>query len=254
MTDTNNDLSVVLVVEDNRFNRDGLVMYLRESGYRTLEAGDRDTALTIAARHRPSSAIVDIVLPRVPGEGADHASSVGLDLVQTLKRLDPSMGIVIFSAHEDRAYEVWEMVRDGTRGLAYLLKGVAPEAILRALDVVNSGQILLEAELTQNTGQMADEMRNMLSPEERPYVERAAELLPTLTPRETDVAWRVAGSHTNLSIAQALGLKPKTVETHIANIYSKLGLNGIDGNTPAMRKSVLLAKACILHLLTKRRR
>lgn len=47
--------------------------------------------------------------------------------------------------------------------------------------------------------------------------------LHALTDREQDVIWLVAQGETNAGIANALGIHPSTVETHLENIYQKLG-------------------------------
>lgn len=57
---------VVLVVDDNDFNRDGVALYLRSLGMTTLEAGDEATAYAIAVTERPGAAVVDIVIPTTP--------------------------------------------------------------------------------------------------------------------------------------------------------------------------------------------
>lgn len=40
----------ILVIDDNEFNRDGVALYLRSRGYRTVEAGDEAGALAVAGR------------------------------------------------------------------------------------------------------------------------------------------------------------------------------------------------------------
>jgi DNA-binding CsgD family transcriptional regulator len=45
-----------------------------------------------------------------------------------------------------------------------------------------------------------------------------------LTDREREVAGLIAAGHTNRSIAAQLHLSPKTVETHVAHIFAKLGV------------------------------
>ena len=40
-----------------------------------------------------------------------------------------------------------------------------------------------------------------------------------LTPREKEIAYRVAAAHNTHSIAQALTLTPKTVENYTSRIY-----------------------------------
>jgi DNA-binding NarL/FixJ family response regulator len=45
-----------------------------------------------------------------------------------------------------------------------------------------------------------------------------------LTPRELDVVKLIAEAHTNKQIAVALHVSEKTVESHRANVLSKLGM------------------------------
>jgi serine/threonine-protein kinase len=252
-TETNSP-GAVLVVEDNLFNRQGLVQYLHLKGYKPLEAGDAQTAVALVERERPDAAIVDIVLPPTPGEGVDNRESVGLDVVRRLKTLDRSMGVIIFSAHEDRAPDVWAMVREGYLGLAYLIKGIRADAIVETLELVRSGQVLIEPDEQLSVNQMSQDLLGLLSDLERPYVQRAAQLFPTLSPREQEVAWRVAAAHENQSLALALDMAPKTVESHIRQIYAKLGLTEAVKQAPTLRKSTLLAKTCILYQITRRHR
>jgi DNA-binding CsgD family transcriptional regulator len=49
--------------------------------------------------------------------------------------------------------------------------------------------------------------------------------LATLTAREQEIARLVADRRTNAQIAAALFLSPKTVETHIRNLFTKLGVS-----------------------------
>jgi DNA-binding CsgD family transcriptional regulator len=48
--------------------------------------------------------------------------------------------------------------------------------------------------------------------------------MPPLTPSEARVAHLVAEGLQNKQIAAALGVRPRTVETHLTNAYRKLGV------------------------------
>lgn len=48
--------------------------------------------------------------------------------------------------------------------------------------------------------------------------------ISTLTPRELEVLQLVVAGYTNKAIAVAIGISEKTVEFHLDNIYSKLGV------------------------------
>ena len=243
---TNN---TVLIVDDNDFNRAGLSLYLHSRNYDTLEAGDAAAAYGLAETHRPTSAVIDIVIPTTTGNKAYTSQSVGLDLVRRLKALEPSMAVVVFSAYEDRGGEFRELIRDGVRGVAYLLKGSRPERLLEALDDTRAGHVILDGDAGSSRRQLAADIRAHLTPAERPWVERAVRLMPTLSAREMDVALRLAASHNTQGLASALGIAVKTVENHVSRLYDKLGLNEVDEAAPSLRKSALLAKACMIYEL-----
>lgn len=245
------NIQLVLVVDDNDFNRDGVVLYLRSLGLATVEAGDMASALAVAAADRPDAAVVDIVIPTAPGEPADISRSVGVQLARRLKTLDPSMGVVIFSAYEDRGSEIWDIIREGERGLAYMLKGSRPERLRQALEDTRAGHIILDGDAAAGKPQLVREMRARLSPAERFWIERAVRLMPTLSPREDDVARWLTASHNNQGLVETLGISAKTVEHHISALYEKLGLAEVDTAAPTLRKATLLTKAYALYDLTR---
>lgn len=241
----------VLVVDDDAFNRKGLNLYLSNHGYTVLETGVETEAIALAEQYQPQAAVIDIVIPANPSSRANINKSVGIGLVRKLKQLNPNMGIVVFSAHEDRGAEVWELIRDGQRGIAYLFKGIRPERLLQALRDTTNGQVILDGISPSGRPKLAEEILIRLTPEERPWVEKAVVLLPTLTEREWEVALRLAFSQNTSGIANALDIAYKTVENHVGRVYSKLGLNDVDERAPQLRKSFLLAKACMIYDLAR---
>ena len=73
-----------------------------------------------------------------------------------------------------------------------------------------------------------DEVSAFMEPERRAFSDRATDRPTTeaLSEREIDVLRQAADGRTNDEIAAALTLSPRTVERHLSNIYSKLGLAG----------------------------
>jgi DNA-binding NarL/FixJ family response regulator len=60
-----------------------------------------------------------------------------------------------------------------------------------------------------------------------------------LTRRETDVLRLIVAGNSNQEIAAALVLSTRTVERHIANVYSKLGArNRVDATAYALRHAI----------------
>lgn len=249
MNPSPSDKRTILLVDDNSFNRDGMRLYLESHDYAVLEAGDHAEAYAMAVAERPWAAVVDIVIPPRPGARANIDHAVGLELVRQLKELDPVMGVVVFSAHEDRGGLVWGQVRDGVRGIAYLLKGIRPERLLDALNQVATGAVVLDGIAPTNRHHLGEEILDRLSAEERPWVIHAVILIPGLSEQEHRIGLRIAGSQSNLGIATALEITPKTVENHISRIYRKLGLSDADERAPHLRKATLLAKAFMVYEL-----
>jgi len=62
--------------------------------------------------------------------------------------------------------------------------------------------------------------------------------MPRLTERESDIARLVAERKSNKEIAVALGISARTVTTHVANIFSKLGVNSRGELADRMREGL----------------
>lgn len=152
----------VLLAEDDSFNRLGLGLFLKQAGYDVIEATDARTARSLAAVWPLDAAIVDIVLPLEPGLLVQQTANVGVDLARDLKHIRPGMGVVIFSAYPDRGSGVFEMLRNGTRGIAYKLKGCDPADFLDAVNAVVAGRVVIDGEIT-DAASLANELLRQLS-------------------------------------------------------------------------------------------
>src|SRR5712692_7918768 len=60
-------MRTVLVVDDEPIVRDVVVRYLEQEGYRTLQAGDGETARGVLERETPSLVVLDLMLPGTDG-------------------------------------------------------------------------------------------------------------------------------------------------------------------------------------------
>lgn len=239
----------ILLVDDNVFNRDGIRLYLSRKGFDIHEAGDEFTAWKLAQNQQFTAAVVDISIPPDPETPVRSEHSFGINLARRLKESQPAMGVVLFSAYEDRGAEVLDMVREGVRGMAYKLKGSHPETLLQAIQDVISGRVVIDPDVHANRPELADQLFNHLDSKEKTWVQDALRNFGLLTPREKEIAHRVAAAHNTRSIAQALTLTPKTVENYTSRIYDKLGFSEIGTDTPGLRKAILLAKVCMIQEL-----
>ena len=119
---------------------------------------------------------------------------------------------------------VLHALRDHTKrfGDAVEVAGRIPDARLVGLDSAN--HILLEHEPAWTV--FVDEVRAFLEPDRWSIDARRPVLTEALSPRELDVLREVARGSTNDEIAIELGLSPRTVERHLSNAYTKLGVTG----------------------------
>ena len=244
-------MPTLLLVDDDPFNRDGIRLYLGGEGFDVIEAGDEESAWNLAQTHPLAAAIVDISIPPNPRTPSRPSHSCGISLARQLKATHPALGIVLFSAYEDRGNEVFDMVREGVRGFAYKLKGSQPATLLTAVQDVQAGRVIIDPEVHANQHGLAAELLKRLTPTERGWVEHAVASFKQLTPREKEVAQRLAASHNTEGIAAALSISTKTAEKYITHIYDKLGLNEMAQATPHLRKVVVLAKACMINDLKR---
>ncbi|WP_380786625.1 sigma-54-dependent transcriptional regulator [Sphingomonas sp. R86521] len=81
----------ILVVDDERDIRELVAGVLEDEGYQTRNAGDSDAALEAIADRRPSLVLLDVWL---------HGSRLdGLELLDEIKRRDPSIPVLVISGH-----------------------------------------------------------------------------------------------------------------------------------------------------------
>ena len=135
----------------------------------------------------------------------------GIDAAHSIKASTPGVGVVILSQYADESY-AFELFRNGTAGLAYLLKDRVGDLrqLLAALREVTSGGSVIDPQVVDAL--VARRARLRESP------------LARLTPRELDVLREMAQGRGNAGIAQELFLSESSVEKHVNAIFAKLDL------------------------------
>lgn len=199
------DLRVV-IAEDNYLVREGTRRLLEDSGevHVLAAVGNADELLDAVERLRPDVALTDIRMP--PGHHME-----GIDAAHAIRAAHPAVGVVVLSQHTDETYAL-ALFRDGTAGLAYLLKDRLGDLddLIRALREVRVGGSVIDPAVVDSL--VARRRRDASSP------------LASLTPRELDVLRTMAQGHTNAGIEQTLHLSASTVEKHVNSIFTKLAL------------------------------
>jgi len=195
----------VLIADDQALVRAGFRLLLEtEDGIRVVgEAQDGREAVELARRERPDVVLMDIRMPQLDGLAATReiVASPGLDGVRVL----------ILTTFETDEY-VFESLRAGASG--FVLKDTEPAELVRAIEVVASGEALLSPKVTR---------RLIAEFVAQPAHERAVPpALDELTDREREVMALVARGLTNGEIAERLVVSPATAKTHVGRAMMKL--------------------------------
>ena len=127
----------VLLVDDHKIIRDGLRAILeRHPDIQVIgEAAEGHAAIAIARATRPDVIVMDVSMRGLNG----------IDATARLTSELPESKIIGLSMNSDRRY-VLAMLAAGAAG--YLLKDAAADELLRAVQMVASGQTFLSPEIT----------------------------------------------------------------------------------------------------------
>jgi two-component system, NarL family, response regulator NreC len=192
----------ILIADDHAIFRSGLRELLRaDSDLEVVgEAGDGAETLRLAAALSPDLVLLDITMP----EGG------GIATARRLKEENPELAVVFLTMHEDESL-LSEALRAGAAG--YVIKRAEAFELLQAIQAASRGDIYVHPAMTRAL------LRQPVTTQHR-----RGTPAPALTPRELDVLRLLVRGNTNRQIADLLGLSPRTIESHRANLMAKLGL------------------------------
>lgn len=237
----------ILVVDDDAFARNGLRLYLESLNYQVTEADNVQAAWEMILSVPPAMAVIDVLLPlQANGRSAPPPLEPhGLDLTRRLKRSYPTMGIVLLSAHQEFEKQVFQLVREHMRSIAFLHKGGDMARLSVALQEINAGRTLVEAGI--NKYALATAVSSHFSCDETPWIEQAAQELGQLSSREQEIVHLLSASFSPEHIAERLGLTKGSVDNIISRVYGRLGLADMKTEEPGLRPLPILIKACLLY-------
>ena len=202
----------IVIAEDSAVVRAGLAEILADRGHEVVAAvGNAEDLLAAVDEHHPDVAVVDVRMP--PGY-----TDEGLRAAIAIRRSHPKTGVLVFSQYIETRYtaDLLGAAPGGAAGVGYLLKDRVADVgeFVEALSRVAAGGTALDPEVV--TQLLAASRRN--------------DDLGTLTARERDVLALMAEGRSNTAIAGILVVSERSVEKHIGNIFSKLGLPPSDAD------------------------
>jgi len=190
----------ILLADDHIVVREGTRQILeREQDMVVVaEAGDGQEAVTLAEQHHPDVAVVDVSMPVMNG----------IEATRRIKERAPRTAVLVFTAYDYDEY-VFAIIEAGAAG--YLLKNVRGSELVDAVRRVYAGESVLHPAI-------AKKVVNRVAQQASPQGAEGE----TLTDRELDVLRLAAGGLSNRQIADRLMVSPRTVQSHMANIFGKL--------------------------------
>ena len=208
----------VVVAEDSVLFREGLVRILREGGFDVVaQAGDADALHRAVISAKPDVAIVDVRMPPTQTDEGTRAA-------RQIRERHPEVGLLVLSQVVE-ANHAMELLSESPEGFGYLLKDrvIEIDDFLEAVRRVGRRGTAIDPEVVaQLFGRR-----------------RAQDPLEGLTAREREVLSLMAEGRSNRGICDKLVLSPKTVESHVNNIFTKLRL----GPAPDDHRRVLAVLA-----------
>lgn len=189
----------IVVAEDHNIVREGLCALLQK--YSALEvrgeAADGMEAVRLIKRLQPDIALIDIVMPKLNG----------IQVLSKLKEFKLKTVQIILSMYAEPEL-IRESLKNGAKG--YLLKNSLSQELILAIRTCLEKKIYLSPSLSQVVAES--------------YImeDRIKHTSESLTIRECEVLQLIVKGYRNREIAVKLGIAPKTVENHRANIMGKL--------------------------------
>jgi len=193
----------ILIADDHELVRKGLVSILHESHPEwkvVAEVSNGTDAIERGESLRPNVAILDLSMP-----------GMGLEVVERLLKSVPRMHILILTMHA-AAPILQRLKKTGVN--VYVVKNEASAMLVTAVERMLAGEPFFSSRSASRPVQTI----------------AAQEYVPAqflLTHRELDVMRLLVSGQSNKELAGRLDISVRTVESHHASIFAKLGIDSI---------------------------
>lgn len=197
----------ILIADDHSLIRQGIRTILSADPNLCVvaEATNGVEAVTLAEKHHPDIAVIDVSMKEMNG----------LDAASQIVRKSRATAVILLSMYCDERY-VNRAVREGAK--AYVLKDSTDEDLLKAIQALREGRTYFSQAVTKVLieGYARNLRGDSVAPDDR---------YELLTERERQIYQMLAEGSTNKDIATLLQLSIHTVQTHRIRIMSKLDLH-----------------------------
>ncbi len=194
----------VLVIDDSSLALHGLRAFF--SGSRHIQivgvASTRSEALHAVQANSP-----DVVMLEVR---VGHES--GIDLCVAIREAHPNVGVLFFTTHDDKD-TLRSAIMAGAQG--YLLKSATAESITKSIEIVASGNAIMDQRLTQQVIGWLQKGS--------PRVQDGSK--PACSHEDLKVLSLVAAGKTNKEIGQELNVPSTVVASRLQKIYKRLRIS-----------------------------
>lgn len=152
-------------------------------------------------KHNPEVVIMDINLP----------GKSGIEGVEELKRSFPEVKVIMLTVFEDED-KIFAAIKAGADG--YLLKKDSPQKVIDSIQDVYDGKSSMNGIIARKVMEFFHKKPIVKNPEEY-----------SLTRRELEILELLMEGLTYKDIADKCNISVQTLNSHIKNIYHKLGVH-----------------------------